>query len=92
MKRENFIKKIHENDHNLSVSFHSKIILVQNMTMLYYRGELYWDCVEILFLIYIYKKLFLNCKFRFVCLFVCLFVLILNVPSTIFQLNRDGSS
>ena len=26
------------------------------------------------------------------CLFVCLFVLILYVPSTIFQLNRDGSS
>ena len=24
--------------------------------------------------------------------FVCLFDLILNVPSTIFQLNRDGSS
>ena len=28
----------------------------------------------------------------FVCLFVCLFDLILYVPSTIFQLNRDGSS
>ena len=28
----------------------------------------------------------------FVCLFVCLFDLILHVPSTIFQLNRDGSS
>ena len=27
-----------------------------------------------------------------VCLFVCLFDLILYVPSTIFQLNRDGSS
>ena len=26
------------------------------------------------------------------CLFVCLFDLILYVPSTIFQLNRDGSS
>ena len=28
----------------------------------------------------------------FVCLFVCLFDLILYVPSTIFQLLRDGSS
>ena len=28
----------------------------------------------------------------FVCLFVCLFDLILYVPSTIFQLYRDGSS
>ena len=28
----------------------------------------------------------------FVCLFVCLFDWILYVPSTIFQLNRDGSS
>ena len=28
----------------------------------------------------------------FVCLFVCLIDLILYVPSTIFQLNRDGSS
>ena len=27
-----------------------------------------------------------------VCLFVCLFDLILYVPSTIFQLNKDGSS
>ena len=27
-----------------------------------------------------------------VCLFVCLFDLILYLPSTIFQLNRDGSS
>ena len=30
--------------------------------------------------------------FKFVCLFVCLFDLILDVPLTIFQLNRDGSS
>ena len=30
--------------------------------------------------------------FIFVCLFVCLFDLILYVPSTIFQLNRDRSS
>ena len=29
---------------------------------------------------------------KFVCLFACLFDLILYVPSTIFQLNRDGSS
>ena len=26
------------------------------------------------------------------CLFICLFDLILYIPSTIFQLNRDGSS
>ena len=28
----------------------------------------------------------------FICLFVCLFDLILYVPSTTFQLNRNGSS
>ena len=31
-------------------------------------------------------------KRELVALFVCLFDLILYVPSTIFQLNRDGSS
>ena len=30
--------------------------------------------------------------FIVICLFVCLFSLILYVPSTISQLNRDGSS
>ena len=35
----------------------------------------------------------LNSNFRgFTVYFVCLFDLILYVPSTIFQLNRDGSS
>ena len=42
------------------------------------------------------RKVQFNMKKRndnlFVCLFVCLFDLILYVPSTIFQLNRDGSS
>ena len=36
-------------------------------------------------------KMLLTCSFAIVCLF-CLFDLILYVPSTIFQLNRDGSS
>ena len=31
-------------------------------------------------------------KSKLECIFVCLFDLILYVPSTIFQLNRDGSS
>ena len=36
-------------------------------------------------LVYVFSK-------EFQIVFVCLFDLILNVPSTIFQLNRDGSS
>ena len=37
------------------------------------------------------KTEILKCRDLF-CLFVCLFDLILYVPSTIFQLNRHGSS
>ena len=38
------------------------------------------------------KVILLQLQSDIVCLFVCLFDLILYVPSTIFQLNRDGSS
>ena len=37
-------------------------------------------------------NLMLFLSLQSVCLFVCLFDLILYVPSTIFQLNRDESS
>ena len=46
----------------------------------------------ILFVIYVSRLCLSYCLVLWLLVFVCLFDLILYVPSTIIQLNRDGSS